>query len=119
MWVFRNSKGVTMAVRIEWRTRGEMDDAVLVVDDADNTVRQGLVADPEVLRDFLNNMADLDRWQNLHPVGNDKHNPGVWGELVMARAPTGEVITMDPELFWEGIYLWFRSRGVDPHPMRP
>jgi hypothetical protein len=26
---------------------------------------------------------------------------------------------MDPELFWEGIYLWFRSRGVDPHPMRP
>jgi hypothetical protein len=29
------------------------------------------------------------------------------------------VITMDPELFWEGIYLWFRSQGVDPHPMRP
>jgi hypothetical protein len=20
---------------------------------------------------------------------------------------------MDPELFWEGIYSWFRSRGVD------
>lgn len=107
-----------MAVRVEWRTRGEKDDAILVVDDADNTVRQGLRADPEVLHDFLNNMADLDRWQRLQPVGNDKRIPEAWGELVMARAPTGEVITMDPELFWEGIYLWFRSRGVDPHPMR-
>ena len=85
---------------------------------AENMVRQGLGADPEVLRDFLNNMADLDRWRSLHPVDNDKRNPGAWGELVMARAPTGEVITMDPELFWEGIYFWFRSRGVDPHPMR-
>ena len=27
-----------MAVRVEWRTRGEMDDAILVVDDADNGV---------------------------------------------------------------------------------
>jgi hypothetical protein len=95
-----------------------MDDAILVVDDTDNTVRQGLAADPEVLRDFLNNMAYLDMWQSLRPVGDDKRDPARWGELVMARAPTGEVITMDPELFWEGIYLWFRSRGVDPHPMR-
>jgi hypothetical protein len=29
-----------MAVRVEWRTRGEMDDTLLVVDDDDNTVRQ-------------------------------------------------------------------------------
>jgi len=95
-----------------------MDDAVLVVDVADNTVRQGLAADPAVLRDFLNEMADLDLWQRLHPVGHDKRNPEAWGELVIARAQTGEVLTMDPERFWEGIYLWFRSRGVDPHPMR-
>ena len=107
-----------MAVRVEWRTRGEMDDAVLVVDVADNTVRQGLAADPEVLRDFLNEMADLDLWQSLHPVSNDKRYPEAWGELVIARAQTGEVLTMDPELFWEGIYRWFRSRGVDPHPLR-
>ena len=107
-----------MAVRVEWRTRGEMDDAILVVDDIDHTVRQGLRADPEVLRDFLNNMAGLDRWRSLPPVGNGQRHTGAWGELVMARAPTGEVITMDPELFWEGIYCWFRSRGVDPHPMR-
>jgi hypothetical protein len=108
-----------MGVRIEWRTRGERDDAILVVDEADNTVRQGLAADPEVLRDFLNNMADLDRWRSLHPVGHDRHESGAWGELVMARAPTGEVITMDPERFWEGIYVWFRSRGVDPHSRHP
>src|SRR6516165_10482729 len=46
-------EGVVMAVHVEWRTRGEMDDAILVVDDVDHTVRQGLRADPEVLRDFL------------------------------------------------------------------
>ncbi len=28
-------------------------------------------------------------------------------------ADTGEVIEADPELFWQGIYLWFRSHGVD------
>ena len=95
-----------------------MDDAILVVDDADNTVHQGLGADPEVLRDFLNDMADLHTWRRLHLVGNDKRNPEAWGELVMARSPSGEVITMDPELYWKGIYLWFRSWGVDPHPVR-
>jgi hypothetical protein len=42
MGAFLNTKGVVMAVRVEWRTRGEMDDAILVVDEADNTVRQGL-----------------------------------------------------------------------------
>ena len=25
----------------------------------------------------------------------------------------GQVITMDPGRFWEGVYEWFRSRGVD------
>ena len=106
-----------MAVRVEWRTRGEMDDAILVVDAAGNTVSQGLGADAEALHDFLNDMAALDAWRQ-RPVENVQRDPAAWGELVMARASTGEIITMNPELYWEGIYLWFRSRGVDPHAMR-
>jgi hypothetical protein len=107
-----------MAVRVEWRTRGAMDDTLLVVDDDDNTVRQAVQADPMVLRDFLNDMAGLDTWRQGPAVAEDRRSPVAWGELVIARAKTGEVLTMDPELFWEGIYLWFRSQGVDPHPMR-
>ena len=106
-----------MAVRVEWRTRGEMDDTLLVVDDDDNTVHQAVPATPTLLHDFLNDMAGLDTWQAGPAVAEDKRNSAAWGELVIARAKTGEVLTMDPELFWEGIYLWFRSRGVDPHAL--
>jgi hypothetical protein len=31
----------------------------------------------------------------------------------MVRASSGEVLQMDPERFWDGIYEWFRSKGVD------
>jgi hypothetical protein len=94
-----------------------MDDTLLVVDDDDNTVRQAVEAAPTVLRDFLNDMAGLETWREGPSVAEDKRNPAAWGELVIARAKTGEVLTMDPELFWEGIYLWFRSQGVDPHSL--
>ena len=107
-----------MALRVEWRTRGETDDVILVVDDDHDTVRQASEADPAMLRDFLNDMADMETWQKGPPVKDAKRNPEAWGELVMARAPTGQVITMDPERFWDGIYYWFRSRGVDPHEVR-
>ena len=107
-----------MAVRVEWRTRGEMDDTLLVVDDDDNTVRQAVPAAPTVLQDFLNDMAGLDTWRQGPAVAEDQRSPAAWGALVIARAKTGEVLTMDPELFWEGIYLWFRSQGIDPHPWR-
>jgi hypothetical protein len=46
-------------------------------------------------------------------VPEDKRDPAAWGHLVIARGASGEVLTMDPELYWEGIYAWFRSRGVD------
>ena len=107
-----------MAVRLEWRTRGAMDDTLLLVDEDDNTVRQAVEAAPPVLRDFLNDMADLDTWRQGPSVAADQRNPAAWGELVIARAKTGEVLTMDPELFWDGIYRYFRSQGVDPHPLR-
>ncbi len=101
-----------MGLIAEWRTNGEFE-AILIVDNEDNTVREALAADPAVLSNFLTDMGDLSTWQGGHSVDDDKCSPAAWGELVIARANTGEVITMDPERFWDGIYAWFRSRGVD------
>ena len=101
-----------MALIAEWRANGEIE-AVLIVNDEDNTVREALAADPAVLSNFLTDMGDLNAWQGEHPVDGDKSRPEAWGDLIIARAQTGEVITMEPERFWDGIYHWFRSRGVD------
>ena len=106
-----------MALRVEWRTRGEINDTILVVDNDHNTVSQALEADPALLRVFLTDIGDLDTQRQGQSVDDAKRNPEAWGELVMARSTTGEVIIMDPELYWDGIYMWFRSRGVDPHTM--
>lgn len=100
-----------MALTAEWRTNGEVD-SVLIVDE-NNTVREVLTANPDVLHKFLTDTGDLNTWRGERAVEKDRRNPSAWGALVIARASTGEVITVDPERFWEGIYLWFRSRGVD------
>jgi hypothetical protein len=34
----------------------------------------------------------------------------------MGRADNGDVLDIDPELFWERVYRRFRSRGVDYSP---
>ena len=101
-----------MALFAEWRTKDEVE-AILIVDDGDNTVRQALVADASVLSNFLTGLGDLSAWRGGQPVEGDQRSPAAWGDLIMARADTGEVITMDPERYWGGIYTWFRSRGVD------
>ena len=101
-----------MALSAEWRADGEVE-TVLIVDDEDNTVRRALAAGPRVLSNFLTDMGDLSTWQDGQPVDGDKNSPAAWGDLIISRASTGEVITMDPERFWDGIYFWFRSRGVD------
>ena len=72
-----------------------------------------LAADPAVLSNFLTDMGDLHAWRGGHSVDGDMRSSEAWGELVIARANKGEVITMDAERYWEGIYTWFRSRGVD------
>ena len=102
-----------MELRIEWRTRGECDDVIVFIDDDNNTVRRTLEADTTVLRVFLNNIVDLDVGPEDHPVDDAKRDPEAWGNLVMARANTGEVLEMDPELFWHNIAVQFRMRGTD------
>jgi hypothetical protein len=101
---------------MEWRTKGETDDAIVLIDPDQNTVRNAVEADPALLRDFLNDMENLDA--RLKTVKDAQRDPDTWGKLVMARATTGEILDMDPERFWDGIYFWFRSRGLDPHHMK-
>jgi hypothetical protein len=99
-----------VALTAEWRTNGE-NDAVLIVDD--ETVREVVPANPEVLSKLLTETGDLEAWRGGQSVASEQRRPSAWGHLVIARAGTGEVLDMDPERFWNGIYQWFRSRGVD------
>jgi len=101
-----------LALSAEWRADGKVE-TVLVIDGDDNTVRKALAASPSILSQFLTDMGDLHTWQDGQTVAEDKRSPESWGRLVLSRAETGEVIDMDPEKFWDCIYVWFRSRGVD------
>ena len=110
-----------MTARIEWRTRGAGDHALLFVGEFgedSNTVLQTWGADPALLADFLNDMAALDTATGLLEVDVSQREPQQWGKLVLARSQSGDVLTIDPERYWDGIYYWFRSRGTDPHPWR-
>ena len=47
----------------------------------------------------------------------DQRDPRQWGELVLSRAEQGgDVLAIDPEIYWDKIFEWFRSHGKDPHP---
>ena len=102
----------TLRLNAEWRADGEIE-TVLVIDGTDNTVQKAIAANPSILSQFLTDMGDLRTWENGPKIGEGKLSPESWGRLIISRSETGEVIDMDPEKFWDGIYLWFRSRGVD------
>lgn len=100
-----------MTLTAEWRIFGEFD--VVLVLNEDGTVREAMTADPAILNDFLTQMSGLRSWRGDHAVEGEKRRPEPWGALVISRAETGEIIDMDPERFWTGVHIWFRSRGVD------
>jgi len=101
-----------MAWSAQWRTQGEQIDAVFVLDDK-GTVREAFPATQPLLSRLLTQMGNLETWKGEASVAGDNHDPEAWGQLVLARAGSGEVMEVEPELFWHGIYLWFRSHGVD------
>ena len=102
-----------MALTIEWRTKGELDDAVLILDD-NGAVLEALSANQALLSRYLaQQVGDLGTWRGDRSVDGDDRHPEAWGDLVLARASDGELIDVEPELLWQGIYLWFRSHGVD------
>ena len=62
-------------------------------------------------------MADL-RGDGGPSLDIEEDDPEVWGDLVISRAADGDILFIDPELYWNGIAELFRSRGDDPHPYR-
>jgi hypothetical protein len=108
----RNSDYRSVTLRGEWRSNSGSD-VVLIVEDETEHVREVIPATPGVLSKLLTLPGDFAYWQGRSASTIDESSPARWGKLVIARANTGEIITMDPEAFWEGVYFWFRSRGVD------
>lgn len=104
-------------MRIEWRSKTEGDDALVMIEEESNKVLDVRKANPALLVDFLNDMVGLDVGSGQSVVAAEA-SPQDWGRLVIARAGDGEVLTIDPQLYWEGIAHWFRSRGDDPHKWR-
>lgn len=109
-------------MRIEWRSRLKLDgdplnDALLAVNEDDDTVVQVWPVEPDRLTDFLNDMTGF-RVEGGDASNGRPVNAGNWGELVLARSDGGEVLGVDPELYWDGVAFWFRSRGEDPHRWR-
>jgi hypothetical protein len=110
-----------MTARIEWRTKGKGDDALIFVSvfgEDDNTVLRTWGADTASLTDFLNDMNDLDTAFSGLETEIDQRDPEGWGKLVLVRSKDGDVLHVDPELYWDGIYYWFRAHGEDPHRHR-
>lgn len=109
-----------MALRLEWRSRTEGDDTILAVQVEDGRPRvvKSWPADIDILTDLLNEMVGLDDKPGNGGNGMDysQRSPQDWGNLVISRSDEGDVLYIDPALYWEGIAFWFRSRGRDPHP---
>ena len=108
-----------MTARIEWRTKSAGTDALLFVGDygeASDTVLKTWDADATRLADFLNDMDDMDTVFTGLETDVDHRDPEASGKLVLVRSTEGDVLYVDPELYWDGIYYWFRKHGVDPRP---
>ena len=106
-----------MALSVEWRVRDGAD-ALLLVDSGATAVSEA-PPDEGMLKSYLAVTGTADAWRawgSWRPVGDRGRDPEEWGELVLSRADTGEIIAIDPELFWERVHRWFRSRGVDFGP---
>jgi hypothetical protein len=102
---------------VEWRVDREAD-AILIIDSSDQ-VAEVVQPDEGILKDYLSVSSSLAAWRGWdgwRTVAADGRDPESWGELIMGRADNGDVITVDPELFWERVYRWFRSRRQDYAP---
>jgi len=100
---------------VEWRL-DDGQEALLLVDDIQACVLAYARAEEGLLKSFLAATARADAWRAWtawQPVAEERRDAKAWGELVLSRADGGEVLTISPELYWDGVYRWFRSRGVD------
>lgn len=105
-------------MRFEWRNRDGDNDVLLAVEENSDTVLEAWEADAALLADFLNEMTGLDAHKGRAGLDVSQRDPKQWGGLVIARSDSGDVVSIDPELYWDRVRYWFRSRGEDPHPWR-
>jgi hypothetical protein len=99
---------------VEWRLRDE-EETLLLVDASERVVSETSPPNQEMLNSFLTVSATVDVWKGWpgwRPVDGGSQEPERWGALVLSRADNGSVISIDPELYWERVYHWFRSRRV-------
>src|SRR5258705_9847846 len=87
---------IALAVSAEWRTASSGDTILVVGEDA--LVRAACPASVPVLRKFLTDLGDLQHLVADQSVENKLRPPEAWGELVISRAFSGEVLILDPEL---------------------
>ncbi|MDA1035473.1 MAG: hypothetical protein O3B65_01165 [Chloroflexi bacterium] len=104
-------------MRFEWRSKGEGIDALIAVDDK-NTVQEAWDATAPLIEDFLNDMTGLGGKDGASNLDVDEQDPQSWGGLVLTRSDEGDILTIDPEMYWDRIAFWFRARGFDPHTWR-
>ena len=105
-------------MRVEWRLQGGAE-ALLLVDGGDTAVSEIAPPDAGILKAFLAVAETGETWRGWaawRTVDGGGRDPDEWGELVLSRADNGAVISVDPELYWEGVYRWFLSRGVKLGP---
>ena len=111
-----------MPGRIEWRHRSKGDESILLVGEADGNPDRVIKAWPAstaLLTDLLNDMDHVGATDGALELSDNQRDPQSWGKIVLARAQDGgDVLAIDPEPYWDGIYYWFRAHGLDPHPMR-
>jgi hypothetical protein len=111
-----------MSARIEWRHRSKGDESVLLVGEAEGNPYRVLEAWPAstaLIADLLNDMESVGATDGALELSGGQRDPQSWGQLVIARDQEGgDVLAIDPELYWDGIYYWFRAHGLDAHPMR-
>jgi hypothetical protein len=100
-----------MAPHSEWRS-GVLSESILIVDD-ENCVQAAFEVTPLLLSSILTNPGDLNLWRSEREIEGEELDPESWGEFIISRLNEGPIISMSPDLFWDGIYKWFRSRGVD------
>ncbi len=104
-----------MSRRIEWRSKGEGHSALVTVDGETNLVTYVWPAGTELITNFLNKMDRLTSSDELS-VGVHDTDPESFGMLIMARSEDGDVVTVEPQRYWESIGFFFRDHGIDPHP---
>jgi hypothetical protein len=111
-----------MNERIEWRHRSKGDESVLLVGEAGGNpyrVLEAWPANSALLADLLNDMETVGATEGALELTDSQRDPQAWGKLVLARGQDGgDVLAIDPELYWDGIYYYFRAHGQDAHPMR-